>query len=119
MFDIGFSELLIVAVVALLVLGPERLPRAAKLAGMWMRRLRAQWYAVQADLERELAQEEFQRSVGKPVAELERELEEQAQALRRELDAARAGTAPPDDGAFPNPTPLPPPADAPPREPGP
>jgi sec-independent protein translocase protein TatB len=43
MFDIGFSELLIIAVVALLVLGPERLPRAARLAGMWVRRARAQW----------------------------------------------------------------------------
>jgi sec-independent protein translocase protein TatB len=87
MFDIGFSELLIIAVVALLVLGPERLPRAARMAGLWVRRARAQWYSVQADLERELAQEEYKRSVGKPLADLERELAEQAQALRRELEA--------------------------------
>ena len=80
MFDVGFSELLIIAVVALLVLGPERLPRAARLAGMWVRRLRAQWYAVQADLERELANEEYQRTVGKPLAELEKELAEQGVA---------------------------------------
>ena len=106
MFDIGFSELQIIAVVALLVLGPERLPRAARMAGMWVRRARAQWYSVQADLERELAQEEYRRSVGKPLEDLERELAEQAQALRRELDAPRAGSAPLDDGAFPTPTPL-------------
>jgi len=106
MFDIGFSELLIIAVVALLVLGPERLPRAARMAGMWVRRARAQWYSVQADLERELAQEEYRRSVGKPLEDLERELADQAQALRRELDAPRAGSAPLDDGAFPTPTPL-------------
>ena len=78
MFDIGFSELLIIAVVALLVLGPERLPRAARLAGMWVRKARAQWYSVQADLERELAQEEFKRSVGKPLAEIKDALAEQA-----------------------------------------
>ena len=106
MFDIGFSELLIIAVVALLVLGPERLPRAARMAGMWVRRARAQWYSVQADLERELAQEEYRRSVGKPLEDLERELADQAQALRRELDAPRAGSAPLDDGAFPTLTPL-------------
>jgi sec-independent protein translocase protein TatB len=88
MFDIGFSELLIIAVVALLVLGPERLPGAARKAGLWVRKARAQWYAVQADLEREMAQEEYRRSVGKPLAELERELAEQAQALRRDLAAA-------------------------------
>ena len=53
MFDIGFSELLIVAVVALVVLGPERLPKAARFAGLWVRRARAQWYSVKAELERE------------------------------------------------------------------
>src|SRR5688572_30715363 len=123
MFDIGFSELLIIAVVALLVLGPERLPRAARMAGLWVRKARAQWYSVQADLERELAQEEYRRTVGKPLADLERELAEQAQALRRQLDAPgddamRPSSAPLDDGAFPTPTPLDPPADPPvPREP--
>ena len=43
MFDVGFSELLIIAVVALLVLGPERLPKAARFVGLWVRRARAQW----------------------------------------------------------------------------
>jgi sec-independent protein translocase protein TatB len=111
MFDIGFSELLIIVVVALLVLGPERLPRAARLAGMWVRKARAQWYSVQADLERELAQEEFKRSVGKPLAELQETLAEQAQDLRREIEATdtpvmRPAAALPDDGAFPVPTPV-------------
>ena len=46
MFDIGFSELLLIAVVALVVLGPERLPKAARFAGLWVRRARAQWYSV-------------------------------------------------------------------------
>lgn len=63
MFDIGFSELLVVAVVALLVLGPERLPKATRFAGLWVRRARAQWYSVKDELERELAADELKRSL--------------------------------------------------------
>ena len=63
MFDVGFSELLVIAVVALLVLGPERLPRAARMAGLWMRRARAQWHSVRAELERDMAAEDLRRSV--------------------------------------------------------
>ena len=93
MFDIGFSELLIIAVVALLVLGPERLPRAARMAGLWVRRARAQWYSVQAEFERELANEEFRRSVGKPLEELERSLADEAQQMRRQLQSPAASEA--------------------------
>jgi len=63
MFDIGFSELLVIAVVALIVLGPERLPKAARFAGLWVRRARAQWYSVKAELERDLAAEDLRRSL--------------------------------------------------------
>ena len=63
MFDVGFSELLVIAVVALLVLGPERLPRAARMAGLWMRRARAQWHSVRAALERDLAAADLRRNV--------------------------------------------------------
>ena len=52
-----------IAVVALLVLGPERLPRAARMAGLWARRARAQWHSVRAELERDLAAEDLRRSV--------------------------------------------------------
>lgn len=63
MFDVGFSELFVIAVVALLVLGPERLPRAARLVGLWVRRARAHWFAVQSELESELAADELRRSL--------------------------------------------------------
>ena len=63
MFDVGFSELLVIAVVALLVLGPERLPRAARFAGLWVRRARAQWHAVRNELEQELAADDLRRSL--------------------------------------------------------
>jgi sec-independent protein translocase protein TatB len=63
MFDIGFSELVVIALVALVVLGPERLPKAARLAGLWVRRARAHWYAVKSELEQELAADELRRSL--------------------------------------------------------
>lgn len=63
MFDIGFSELFVIAVVALIVLGPERLPKAARYTGLWVRRARAQWYAVKSEFENELADDELRRSL--------------------------------------------------------
>ncbi|MFC7301770.1 Sec-independent protein translocase protein TatB [Cognatiluteimonas weifangensis] len=87
MFDIGFSELLVIAVVALLVLGPERLPKAARLTGLWVRRARAQWHAVRAELERDLAAEDLRRSLHDTQAAMR-----EAQAALREAgdDAQRA-----------------------------
>ena len=76
MFDFSFGEMLVVAVVALVVLGPERLPKAARFAGLWVRKARAQWYSVKSELEQELASEELKRSL---------------QDSRRALDEAEAG----------------------------
>lgn len=70
MFDIGFSELFLIAVVALLVLGPERLPKAARFAGLWVRRARAQWYSMKSEFETELADEELKRSLRRTQEEL-------------------------------------------------
>lgn len=82
MFDLGFSELLVIGVVALLVLGPERLPRAARFAGLWVRKARAQWYSVKSEFERELAAEDMRKAMGDPAGDLRR----QADELKRELD---------------------------------
>ncbi|MCI2245795.1 Sec-independent protein translocase protein TatB [Xanthomonas sp. PPL568] len=96
MFDIGFSELLVIAVVALVVLGPERLPKAARFAGLWVRRARAQWDSVKQELERELEAEELKRSLHDVQSSLRQaetqfrdgseELHRQTEALRREID---------------------------------
>lgn len=90
MFDVGFSELLLIGVVALLVLGPERLPRAARVAGLWMRRARASWYAVRSEFERELADEDLRRSIKQGVDQaksLQHELGDAAGSVRAELGA--------------------------------
>lgn len=95
MFDIGFSELLLIAVVALVVLGPERLPRAARFAGLWVRRARAQWYAVRSELEHELAAEELQRSLRETrdaVQRTDADLRAQGEALQRDIDDALRGS---------------------------
>jgi sec-independent protein translocase protein TatB len=75
MFDVGFSEMLVIAVVALIVLGPERLPKAARLAGLWVRKARAQWYSVKAELEAEIANEQFRRELKAPLDEVKQSLD--------------------------------------------
>lgn len=54
MFDIGFSEMVVLAVVALVVLGPERLPKVAKQAGAWMGKLRRYVDDVKSDINRQM-----------------------------------------------------------------
>jgi sec-independent protein translocase protein TatB len=61
MFDVGFFELLLVGVVALLVIGPERLPTVARTAGKWLGRGRRVLQSVKADIEQELRAEELKR----------------------------------------------------------
>jgi len=93
MFDIGFGEIFLIAVVALLVLGPERLPKAARFAGLWVRRARAQWYSVKAELENELADEELRRSLKQTHGELMEARDSLAQggaALKQQFEAAHA-----------------------------
>jgi len=84
MFDIGFGELLLIAVVALVVLGPERLPKAARLAGLWIRKARTQWNAVKAELENELADEELRRNL-RSASEALHDSVQQARALPEAL----------------------------------
>ncbi len=54
MFDIGFSELLMFGVIALIVLGPEKLPQAARTAGQWYAKVRRMISTLQSDIESEL-----------------------------------------------------------------
>jgi sec-independent protein translocase protein TatB len=87
MFDVGFSEILLTAFVALVVLGPERLPKAARFAGLWLRRARAQWYSVKAELEREIAAEQFKSQMNSGLAELKQEMQPLQDAMRPEADS--------------------------------
>ena len=63
MFDIGFLELAIIAVVGLIVIGPERLPEVARTVGTWVGRFRRFVTSVKSDIERELRQEEIRKAI--------------------------------------------------------
>jgi len=63
MFGISFSELLLVGLVALLVLGPERLPGAARAAGLWVGRLKRSFNAIKAEVEREIGADDLRRQL--------------------------------------------------------
>ncbi|MTH47625.1 Sec-independent protein translocase protein TatB [Intestinirhabdus alba] len=65
MFDIGFSELLLVFIIGLVVLGPQRLPVAVKTVAGWVRALRSLATTVQNELTQELKLQEFQDSLKK------------------------------------------------------
>ncbi|MGR9045933.1 MAG: Sec-independent protein translocase protein TatB [Gammaproteobacteria bacterium] len=70
MFDVGFWELCMVGLVSLLVIGPERLPKAARIAGFWLGKTRNMVAAVKAEIKEELRAEEL-RQVLKEQAALE------------------------------------------------
>ena len=79
MFDIGFAELLLVAVVSLLVLGPERLPGAIRTTSLWLGRMRSSFNNIRAEIERELNTDEIKQdlhneSVLKSLKQAEKDL---------------------------------------------
>lgn len=63
MFDIGFSELVLILVIGLLVLGPERLPGAVRTTGLWLGRLRRSFNEIRRDIEREAHIDEIKRDL--------------------------------------------------------
>ncbi|HSC83119.1 MAG TPA: Sec-independent protein translocase protein TatB [Pseudomonas sp.] len=77
MFEIGFSELLLVGLVALIVFGPERLPAAARTAGLWVGRLKRSFSAIKAEVEREIGADEIRRQLhNEQILQMERELKQ-------------------------------------------
>ncbi len=90
MFDVGLAEVAMIALVALLVLGPERLPRAARMAGLYVRKARATWHSIRSDIERELAAEDMKKALKDTqeqlgVDEIRRDLRDAERAASRQL----------------------------------
>ncbi len=104
MFDIGFSELLIIGIVALVVIGPERLPKVARTLGHLFGRLQRYVTQVKSDISREMelaelgkvktefesAARSFQSDMESKTRDAEREIREVQESIDREL----AGAAP-------------------------
>lgn len=70
MFDIGFSELLLFGVIALMVLGPEKLPQAARTAGQWYAKLRRTVSTLQSEIEAELDLAETRQQMQNELAKI-------------------------------------------------
>ena len=88
MFDIGFTELLLVGIVALVVLGPDRLPGAVRTAGLWIGRIKRSFSAIKAEVEREIGADEIRRQLhNENILELEREMNAAKQKLNSPLSS--------------------------------
>ncbi len=95
MFDIGFFEIMLIAVVGLLVLGPERLPEAVRTVGLWVGRIKRSLRDTRAELEqhlgtdeirRQLHNEEIMRSLKNTRSEINRALNDPANLTAEVLD---------------------------------
>ncbi|MDU4252088.1 MULTISPECIES: Sec-independent protein translocase protein TatB [Pseudomonas] len=90
MFGISFSELLLVGLVALLVLGPDRLPGAARTAGLWIGRLKRSFNAIKTEVERELGADEIRRQLhNEHILQMEQEAKKLMAPLTDLQDQAR------------------------------
>jgi sec-independent protein translocase protein TatB len=99
MFDIGFSELMIIAVVALIVIGPEKLPKVARTVGHLFGRMQRYVNDVKADISREMALDDLrklQASMQETAQSLEQSVNETVRSAETEMNRI-AGDAPPAD----------------------
>jgi sec-independent protein translocase protein TatB len=71
MFDMGFLELLVIGIIALIVLGPERLPKAARTVGLWVGKAKQSFESIKTEIDRELKVKELQEQIAQQKAELE------------------------------------------------
>ena len=108
MFDIGFSELLLFGVIDLIVLGPEKLPQAARTAGQWYAKLRRTVSTLQSEIEAELdlaeTRQQMQNELAKirqtesdmkrELAEMRGSMQKFEQSQNQSLDASHQSITP-------------------------
>ncbi|MDD4964895.1 MAG: Sec-independent protein translocase protein TatB [Gallionella sp.] len=107
MFDFSLSELMVVMVVALIVIGPERLPKVARTLGHLYGRAQRYINGVKADISRDMAIEEFRQLQQKVQAEataLEQSMQQTHQTIQQEVEALNQAVAQPpaDSGIKPH-----------------
>ena len=107
MFDVGFSEMVVIGLVALVVIGPERLPRVARTLGVLFGRMQRYVTQVKADINREIeasdlskvktdlesAARSFKSEVEGHAAQVQEGVREMQSTVEREAEAARQGIA--------------------------
>ncbi|MFT5706057.1 MAG: sec-independent protein translocase protein TatB, partial [Oceanospirillaceae bacterium] len=90
MFDIGFTELLLIAIVALVVLGPEKLPIAIRTLGLWIGKAKRTISGIQTEISEELKLDEMKRTASVAKEQLNSELEEMKSPFVSEVAAKQA-----------------------------
>ena len=100
MFEIGFAELFLLGVIALLVVGPDRLPALARTVGVWVGRAQRLVGQVRADIEREVRADELRKAAKEysptgMIGDMRKEVEDFASEVSKpvDLDAEKAGSA--------------------------
>ena len=80
MFDVGFSEVVIIAIIALVILGPERLPKVARTIGFWVGKARRMVADVKTDIDREMRESELAdlRKLGDEISDVKNEFQSAA-----------------------------------------
>lgn len=96
MLDIGFTELLLVAVIALVVLGPERLPQAIRTTAYWVGKIRRSFHSVKEELEREIdadgiKQQLHNEAVMKELNKTREQFQSQINDLKKSVNLDSAG----------------------------
>ncbi|MCP5450434.1 MAG: twin-arginine translocase subunit TatB [Gammaproteobacteria bacterium] len=110
MFEIGFWELVLIGVVAMIVVGPERLPGLARTAGLWLGKARRMLADVKAEVDRELQLEELKHTL-RQQGDLNgiKDLANRVQSLRQEIQEELEDDPGPPPGWRPGTAPAPPP----------
>ena len=96
MFDIGFAELLLIGVVGLLVIGPERLPSTIRTVSAWLAQIRRGFNQIRSEVEQELHNDAIMQELRKTGSDLKRYAQQAGDALK-----AASGN---DSAAAPTPT---------------
>ncbi|KPQ21158.1 MULTISPECIES: Sec-independent protein translocase protein TatB [unclassified Halomonas] len=94
MFDFGFFEILVIGIVGLLVLGPERLPRAARTAGLWIGKIKRTVSGMQREISAQLEAEELRQKLTDQQKKLDESLRKAKQDVERIADDPEKPTAP-------------------------
>ncbi len=90
MFDVGFSELLLLSIIALVVLGPEKLPKVARTLGGLTRKARSSWLNLKRSIEAEIRAEELQQ----PLKKFHDEIKSAVNDVNSRVDAIRKNVTP-------------------------
>lgn len=91
MFDIGFAELVVIAIIGLLVLGPERLPHAIKTVMLWVGRLKRGFAAMKSEIEQEIGTDDIRRqlhneSIMQDLKQTQADINRQVNEFKQSID---------------------------------